>query len=394
METTKQEPKLRLLKNADQKFKLIIPKEMEQKIRIACARLPENEWSGVLFYNVKGSFEKGTLKILCRDFLVMDIGSAVYTEWSTNADIISYMCQEDLTDCQMGLIHSHDKMAAYFSGTDLSTLREEGNDRNNVVSLIVNNEGKYVASLTRKIHAEGICKQTCSYPFFGDGDRSFNESFETEDNYVEYFDLEIVKPVLKESHKDFNDRLSLLIAAKNNPAKQTKFGPNVVEVDDLNSEWIPETKYGDYPIGDYGTGKPISTTHIKYSADDEGLKDVTDSKEYKELIERYALKLVSGWIMVEPSENLNADSFAKKNMVKACKKMFGTSTEKGSPFWNWASCYVDYIINDTDEDILDFIDDSDKEAVLAISLHERLEKIPSQNNYIKTLIEIIEDYEY
>jgi hypothetical protein len=75
METTKQEPKLRLLKNEDQKFKLVIPKEMEQKIRIACARLPENEWSGVLFYNVKGSFEKGTLKILCRDFLVMDIGS-------------------------------------------------------------------------------------------------------------------------------------------------------------------------------------------------------------------------------------------------------------------------------------------------------------------------------
>ena len=111
METAKQEPKLRLLKNEDQKFKLIIPKEMEQKIRIACARLPENEWSGVLFYNVKGSFEKGTLKILCRDFLVMDIGSAAYTEWSTNADIISYMCQEDLTDCQMGLIHSHDKMA-------------------------------------------------------------------------------------------------------------------------------------------------------------------------------------------------------------------------------------------------------------------------------------------
>lgn len=98
--------------------------------------------------------------------------------------------------------------------------------------------------------------------------------------------------------------------------------------------------------------------------------------------------------MAEPGKNLNADLFAKKNMVGTCKKMFGTSTEKGSPFWNWASCYVDYIINDTDEDILDFIDNSDKEAVLATSLHERLEKIPSQNDYIKTLIEIVEDYEY
>ena len=47
-------------------------------------------------------------------------------------------------------------MGAFFSGTDLETLRTEGEDTNCFVSLIVDTKGTYVAAITRK----GSCKKT------------------------------------------------------------------------------------------------------------------------------------------------------------------------------------------------------------------------------------------
>ena len=67
-------------------------------------------------------------------------------------DVVSYMANNsELLDCQMGLIHSHNNMSTFFSGTDIRTLEEEGLDRNHFVSLIVNNQGSYTAAITRKL---------------------------------------------------------------------------------------------------------------------------------------------------------------------------------------------------------------------------------------------------
>lgn len=82
----------------------------------------------------------------------MDIGTQAYTEFDMNPDVIAYMCENpELLDCQMGLIHSHNNMSTFFSETDTATLKEEGRDRNNFVSLIVNNAGTYTAAITRRV---------------------------------------------------------------------------------------------------------------------------------------------------------------------------------------------------------------------------------------------------
>lgn len=47
-------------------------------------------------------------------------------------------------------IMSHNSMAAFFSDTDISTLKEQAAQCNNVLSLVVNNEGKYVAKFTER----------------------------------------------------------------------------------------------------------------------------------------------------------------------------------------------------------------------------------------------------
>ena len=112
MEEKKKE-KLKLEKSANT-FKLIIPKDVEAKIRHLCNRVHDVEWSGTLFYKPKGSFDDGTFKATCVDIFVMDIGTAGYTEYKESPDILSYMCDHPELleeDIQEGLIHSHNNMS-------------------------------------------------------------------------------------------------------------------------------------------------------------------------------------------------------------------------------------------------------------------------------------------
>ena len=81
----------------------------------------------------------------------MDLGNATFTEYKMDENVAGYMAQNiELFDCDLQLVHSHHVMSTMFSGTDINTLREEGNERNCFVSLIVNNAGTYNAAVTRK----------------------------------------------------------------------------------------------------------------------------------------------------------------------------------------------------------------------------------------------------
>lgn len=168
MEETKQISLVQ--KSGTYNYKLIIPAEVERKIRFACQKVWSTEWSGTLFFTHEGSFENNDLIIRCVDIYIMDIGTQAYTEFDMNPDVIAYMCENpELLDCQMGLIHSHNNMSTFFSKTDTATLKEEGRDRNNFVSLIVNNAGTYTAAITRRVKSKQV-KESVSYEFFGDGE--------------------------------------------------------------------------------------------------------------------------------------------------------------------------------------------------------------------------------
>ena len=71
-----------ILKKQDNTYKLIITPELEEKIRFLCARFPNNEYSGVLFYDYTGRFEDNSLVLTAKDFCLMDYGSATYTEFN------------------------------------------------------------------------------------------------------------------------------------------------------------------------------------------------------------------------------------------------------------------------------------------------------------------------
>ena len=193
----------------DNRYKLIITPSLEEKIRFLCARFPNNEYSGVLFYDYTGRFEDNSLVLTAKDFCLMDYGSATYTEFDKSAEICNYMIEHDLLECQQGLMHSHDQMSTFFSGTDLGTLQEEGSDMNNFLSLIVNNAGQYTAAITRKVKHIPHVTEVLEYEFFGEETINIgNDEYDAIESYeIEYFFLNIEKPTVNIGYTDLFNRI-------------------------------------------------------------------------------------------------------------------------------------------------------------------------------------------
>lgn len=177
-------------------YKLIITNNLERQIRLLCNKFKTVEWSGILFYDYSGSFKEDNLVLTTRDLYLMDIGTSTYTEFKMSSDVISYMTENDLLDSQMGLIHSHNTMNAFFSGEDQNTLKLEGTDRNNFLSLIVNNAGDYNAAITRNIKIKTASHTESNYEFFDKGINNTIKDDVVNKNIIEYFNLKIKKPNL------------------------------------------------------------------------------------------------------------------------------------------------------------------------------------------------------
>ena len=212
----------KLTKKSNTSYKMVLNSYIKRKIEYICRKIWETEWSGVLFYKPEGSFEKNNLVIRCEDLLLLDIGSAVFTEFITSPEIAAYLANhQELLDCQMGLIHSHNLMPTFFSGTDLSTLLDEGKDRNHFVSLIVNNQGSYTAAITRKVNITNNIDSNVTYKTFGNSDIKSNYKYNESKEEMEYFTLDILEDNETESFKDdINEKISKI--NKDKEANKTK----------------------------------------------------------------------------------------------------------------------------------------------------------------------------
>lgn len=204
-------------------FDMIIPRNVESKIRHLCSIIHDVEWSGVLFYTPEGSLDDGTFKVTCKDIFVMDVGSSTYTEYNDSPDILTYRVHHDLLDpsIQEGLIHSHNNMAAFFSGTDVSTLKENGEKMNHFVSLIVNNAGNYVARVTRRIIKESQIEADIKYvdntyynTYNGEKviieeatEREETKKGSKKEENVEWFDFNIIKEAVFNDFSELDTRI-------------------------------------------------------------------------------------------------------------------------------------------------------------------------------------------
>nr|DAG91939.1 MAG TPA: 26S proteasome regulatory subunit [Crassvirales sp.] len=399
MEETKQSTKAISLvqKSGTYNYKLIIPAEVERKIRFACQKVWSTEWSGTLFFTHEGSFENNDLVIRCVDIYIMDIGTQAYTEFDMNPDVIAYMCENpELLDCQMGLIHSHNNMSTFFSGTDTATLKEEGRDRNNFVSLIVNNAGSYTAAITRRIKSKQV-KESVSYEFFGDGEKHDTKEYVSDADEIEWFYLKIEKEDENYSFPDMAARLEEIKQAKAEKVKKaqtpvyqgsykpviansygTKADPaNLVKKETKRPKVVQTSLFDDVDDLPFEMGYDIPYGQVTF-----------DKVTLKSLV----LQLITGSIIISNDSKIDITKWAK-SMPALYEKRFGKGKEGMKNFKMWADTYAEYLtwyVTDEKLEELGF-DETEICAICAHDMIEELTKLP-ENDYIKGYIDALQKY--
>lgn len=378
-------------------YKLIIPAEVERKIRFACQKVWSTEWSGTLFFTHEGSFENNDLVIRCVDIYIMDIGTQAYTEFDMNPDVIAYMCENpELLDCQMGLIHSHNNMSTFFSGTDTATLKEEGRDRNNFVSLIVNNAGTYTAAITRRIKSKQV-KESVSYEFFGDGEKHDTKEYVSNADEIEWFYLKIENENETFSFPDMAARLEEIKQAKAERAKQ-------VQSPVYQSSYKPViansygTKAGPANLVKKETKRPKVTQPTLFDKADDLPFDDNYNIPYgqvafdKVTLKSLVLQLITGSIIISNGSKIDITKWAN-SMSVLYEKRFGKGEKGMKNFKMWADTYTDYLtwyVTDEKLEELGF-DETEICAICAHDMIEELTKLP-ENDYIKGYIDALQKY--
>lgn len=396
-------------------FKIVIPAEVEKKIRFLCKNIWDVEWSGVLFYKVEGAFEDKSLTIRCVDLFQMDIGTSAYTEFNVSPDMATYMVDHpELLEegIYQGLIHSHNNMATFFSGTDTATLSAEGNDMAHFVSLIVNNAGKYTAGITRKYKCVQTVSEKYTYPTWNGEVRKGVETFDIEEEKLEWFNLDIV---FEDATDDFETEMMERI-------KEIKEAKKKVVTPMYGGRNYPQ--YGNYgkaitPTKEVGSTFPMDED--KYYGEKRSWYDPQKDKQDKQLpagqgelpfdqpgeenveipygtitidpdiVQSIVRQLVTSSIIISNESAVDVKKWAN-SMESLYRRRFGSVKE----FEYFASNYVDYLINYTyDGDVMAVInnDDSVMAALLAHDVREELNKLP-KNPWLSVYIKLMDDYIY
>lgn len=448
----KQQQKLNL-KEGQSTFKMIIPTSVEAKIRHICSIIHDVEWSGVLFYSHTGSIEENNFEIKCEDIYVMDIGSGGYTEYKENASILDYRIQNNLLTevIQEGLIHSHNNMSTFFSGTDRDTLIEEGTNSNHFVSLIVNNAGSYTARMTRKVTRELKAKAHITYEAdeyynsYGDNKIVLNEGRKWEEDReetktiqeIEYFNLDIEKHAADNEFTELDNRLREIKEAKEKEASKKRY-PYLITYnkDKYKKEPEPWKQKQIFPTEDYYNDDfydnyydyKYSKEHNYKSYEEYINKAYEDSKEkdteedYEEvplcmtedatpeLIKTLAAQLLSGDITTTPDKFKFEEFIA--TMDSTYENKFGPLIEDDYPnvsseiiddnnknLETWITSMTDYIVYTEDKTLLKNLQkkygrtftEIDTAEVIAMDLWRYLDDLPE--SYVKEkIMDTLMDY--
>ena len=390
-------------------FKIVIPAEVEKKIRFLCKNIWDVEWSGILFYKVEGAFEDKSLTIRCVDLFQMDIGTSAYTEFNVSPDMATYMVDHpELLEegIYQGLIHSHNNMATFFSGTDTATLSAEGNDMAHFVSLIVNNAGKYTAGITRKYKCVQTVSEKYTYPTWNGEMREGVETFDIEEEKLEWFNLDIV---FEDATDDFETEMMERIKEIKESKKKVvtpvykgypqygNYGKNSAPTKEVGSTFPmdKEEYYGEEGRNWYQAREVKETSgkqrELPFEQPEEENLDIPYGviTVDKDIVQSIVRQLVTSSIIISNESAVDVKKWAN-SMENLYRRRFGSVKE----FEYFASNYVDYLINYTyDGDVMAVInnDDSTMAALLAHDVREELEKLP-KNPWLSVYIKLMDDY--
>jgi len=350
-------------------YKMVIPCEVESKIRYLQNKYPDTEWSGVLFFGRAGTFEAGDLTITCKDIYPMDLGDSTYTEFFMSEDVAGYMAQNiELFDCDLGLVHSHHAMKAFFSTTDLATLLSEGSGRNCFVSLIVNNEGTYQAAITRKIQVTANIQEQSKYSFF-DADKAIELPIESKTEsreVIQYFMLDIEKEEVESPYGDIDRRFEEINLKKRK--KKHEYGITTHK----SISRIPANP---------------SCNLVQQSLFNENLVTLSDDENCDMLLVNDIICRVLTCSLMASPERFNCKQWVRRKMPAMYERTFGPDGAESASFQNYASWIIDYVINY----MIDFQLEVEEYEQIIGEIIEAFKSLPS-NDYIHYYISLLNMY--
>lgn len=388
-------PLPRLVKRSST-YKLIIPEKVEEKIRYLLRKFPSTEWSGVLFTTHEGNFEDNNLVITCQDIYPMDLGNATFTQFQMSEDVASYMAENiELFDCDLQLVHSHHVMSTSPSGTDLNTLRTEGNDRNCFVSLIVNNAGTYYAAVTRKVTSKSqitITNLDCSYEFFGEGKvkvpMEAQEAEMRESTVIEYFDLDIERHTISNPLEYLDTRFAEILRKKESQIKYNTPSTPLTNTD--FHDWLHKDnsiKSEPY-LFDATTMKSLEYTRTDNHDIPSGQFNFIPNQK---LIHKAVVRMVLCSFIINP-DKVDLRQWVKIHMKKKYEEIFHIDSSNNLEEFNeWKDFIVSYSLDYYEE--LSQIDPNHwEDATFAIieAMLEELGEFRGANPYIDSYITALE----
>lgn len=283
-------------------------------------------------------------------------------------------------------------MSCFFSGTDTATLKEEGNDRNHFLSLIVNNAGTYEAAVTRKVNSVNTITESYKYNSFNDevkeGERTYTEEHEA----IEYYMLDITKEGKDYSFRELDERLSEIRKRKEKEKeernKKVFRGTDTVKCYD-------RTTYGDWDVPqipnlfDSFTGKKIP--EVVEVTEDRKIVDRTPDKVNMDDVNNVLCQLITGSIVIKDYKSFNIDSYVEKEMSSLFDRRFGNSTVGFQDFEMWADQFCEFLICNVEPENMTSHEEAQWMSDFSEALVVYLDSLKS-NKYIDKLKEIISQW--
>lgn len=326
----------------------------------------------------------------------------------------------------------------FFSGTDSSTLIEEGTDKNHFLSLIVNNAGQYTARITRKIdkkskikaHIESI--STTSFDTYNGDTVVLSEnvvkSEDKEDlkitSYIEYYNLNIVKETTDNDFSEVDERLQEIKQKKNKTRPVTSYASSYY---DWYNKSKPSTNpnnilYADDNKKDNLFSQPSKNSYDWYKDYSEldgwnyykDMHDIDTVKSGADSLSDYIDKSAR----ITAARILSGSIIADEETAKSVYKWINTIDSKYAKIFNdknhdidnWLDVFIHYcIVEYYSEDDSEFVTDYNKneeefvdEDIVASERAHAVQKIISEwekfltkdSKVIDSIYENLETYKY
>ena len=293
---------------------------------------------------------------------------------------------------------------AFFSSTDINTLKEEGNNTNHFVSLIVNNEGKYVAKITRKIKVLKNIKEKTSYNSFNNKLIEKTNSYTEEKILLEDYDLNIVKEFLYASiESEIENRLSEIRTLKEQEKLKIK-SPSINFPDKFSQYTIPVLpKFDNYKNSSKiendskvkkSFNTPINNINMeKYYEEDFQNFNYEELEFDKTAIKNSVLQLITGSIIITKDSNINLEKWVS-SMSTIYEKRFGKGDLGLKTFDAWAEVLIEYLSWSTPDSTLEDtlgLDYSEIACIFSFHVIKELQKLQI-NPYIEIFIKHLKRY--